>query len=47
MDLYTLGGVGIFVLALAFMFVRLGTPQGATSGGGDARRSRNGRPRLD
>jgi len=47
MDLYALGGVGILVLALAVMFARFGTPQVATRGGGDARRSRSGRPRLD
>jgi hypothetical protein len=47
MDLFALGGVGILVLALAVMFARFGTPQGATRGGGDARRSRSGRPRLD
>jgi len=46
MNLYALGGVGILVLALAVMFERFGTPQGAARGG-DARRSRNGRPRLD
>jgi len=46
MNPYALGGVGILVLALAFMFARFGTPQGATRGG-DARRPRNGRPRLD
>jgi hypothetical protein len=47
MDLYALGGVGILMLALAVMFARFGTPQGATHGGRDARRSRSGRPRLD
>jgi hypothetical protein len=49
MDLYALGGAGILVLALAVMFARfgIGAPQVATRGGGDARRSRNGRPRLD
>jgi len=47
MDLYLFGGAGILVLALAVMFARLGIPQAATRGGGDARRSRNGRPRLD
>jgi len=49
MDQYVLGGVGVLVLALAVMFFRLGngTPQGATRGGGNARRSTNGRPRLD
>ena len=46
MDLYALGGVGFLVLALAVMFARFGTPPGATRGA-DARRSRNGRPRLD
>jgi hypothetical protein len=46
MDLYALGVVGILVLALAVMFARFGTQQVATRGG-DARRSRNGRPRLD
>jgi hypothetical protein len=46
MELYALGGVGILVLALAVMFERFGTTQAATSGG-DARRSRNRRPRLD
>jgi hypothetical protein len=49
MDLYALGGAGILVLALAVMFARfgIGTPQGAPYRGRDARRSRNGRPRLD
>ena len=47
MDLYALGGVGILMLALAVTFARFGTPQKATRGGEDARRSRNGRPRLD
>ena len=47
MNPYALGGVGILVLALAVMFERFGTPQDATRGGGDPRRSRNGRPRLD
>jgi hypothetical protein len=46
MNSYALGGVGILVLALAVMFARFGTPPGATRGA-DARRSRNGRPRLD
>jgi len=43
---FALGGVGILVLALAVMFARFGTPQAATRGG-DSRRSRSGRPRLD
>jgi hypothetical protein len=46
MDLYALGGVGILLLALAVMFERFGTPQASTRGG-DPRRSRSGRPRLD
>jgi len=46
MNSFALGGVGVLVLALAVMFVRFGTPQTATRGG-DARRSRNGHPRLD
>jgi hypothetical protein len=46
MNPFALGGVGVLVLALAVMFIRFGTPQTATRGG-DARRSRSGRPRLD